>query len=111
MVKLYDKRDDFKFKMVSFPYISSNIPNTPAYGVFTAQLLRIYRVCTSLSDANLQVIQLSSKLSNQGYKVMQLAKSGKRMLMKHQWICRKFDTNATEMVQLWKNTWIWVAAG
>ena len=30
--KFYDKRDDFTFPIVNFPYISSNIPASPAYG-------------------------------------------------------------------------------
>ena len=32
-VKLYDKRDDFNFNIVNFPFLSSNIPQSPAYGV------------------------------------------------------------------------------
>ena len=31
--KLYDKRDDFNFPIVNFPFIYSNIPAAPAYGV------------------------------------------------------------------------------
>ena len=31
--QLYDKRDDFDFPFVNFPYLSSNIPEFPAYGV------------------------------------------------------------------------------
>ena len=30
-VKLYDKRDDFNFNIVNFPFLSSNIPQSPAY--------------------------------------------------------------------------------
>jgi len=30
--KLYDKRHDFSFLIVSFPFISSNIPAAPANG-------------------------------------------------------------------------------
>ena len=33
--KLYDKRDDLNFPIVNFPFISSNIPAAPAYGVYT----------------------------------------------------------------------------
>jgi len=29
--KLYDKRDYFYFSIVNFPFIRSNIPETPAY--------------------------------------------------------------------------------
>ena len=33
-VKLYDKRDDFNFNIVNFPFMCSNIPQSPAYGVY-----------------------------------------------------------------------------
>ena len=32
--KLYDKRNDFNFPVVNFPFICSNIPAAPAYGVY-----------------------------------------------------------------------------
>ena len=43
---LYDKRDDFYFPIVHFPYLSSNIPESRAYGVFVSQLIRYARVCS-----------------------------------------------------------------
>ncbi|KAK3087181.1 hypothetical protein FSP39_002749 [Pinctada imbricata] len=36
---LYDKRDDFNFSITNFPFLSSNIPSSPAYGVFISQLI------------------------------------------------------------------------
>jgi hypothetical protein len=33
--QLNDKQDDFNFSIVNFPYLCSNIPISPAYGVFT----------------------------------------------------------------------------
>jgi hypothetical protein len=41
--QLYDKRDDFSFTIVKFPYICSNIPVSPAYGVYISQLIRYAR--------------------------------------------------------------------
>ena len=32
--RLYDKRDDFNFPIVNFPFLSCNIPSAPAYGVY-----------------------------------------------------------------------------
>jgi hypothetical protein len=32
--KIYDKRDDFNFKIINFPNTCSNIPASPAYGVY-----------------------------------------------------------------------------
>jgi hypothetical protein len=41
--KLYDKRDDFNFPIVNFPFICSNIPAAPAYGAYISQLVRYSR--------------------------------------------------------------------
>ena len=32
--KLHDKRDDFNFQIVNFPFLSSNITSNPSYGVY-----------------------------------------------------------------------------
>ena len=44
---IYDKRDDFNFHITNFPFLSSNIPSSPAYGVFISQLIRYARACSS----------------------------------------------------------------
>ena len=44
---LYDKHDDFSFHITNFPFLSSNIPSSPAYGVYIAQLIRYARACSS----------------------------------------------------------------
>ena len=52
-VKLYDKRDDFNFvifDIVNFPFLCSNIPQSPAYGVFVSQLIRYARASTLYED-------------------------------------------------------------
>ena len=42
---LYDKRDDFNFHITNFPFLSSNIPSSPVYGVF---YLTAHTVCQGL---------------------------------------------------------------
>jgi hypothetical protein len=37
---LYDKRDDFDFAIVNFPFLCSNIPLSPANDVYISQLIR-----------------------------------------------------------------------
>ena len=34
---IYDKSDDFNFHITNFPFLSSNIPTSPAYGIFISQ--------------------------------------------------------------------------
>ena len=43
--KLYDKRDDFDLHTINFPFLSSNIPSGPCYGVYISQLIRYARCC------------------------------------------------------------------
>ena len=32
--KFYDKRDDFNFKIVNFPFLVGDIPRSPPYGIY-----------------------------------------------------------------------------
>ena len=44
---LYDNRDDFNSHITKFPFLSSNIQSSTAYGVFISQLIRYTRACSS----------------------------------------------------------------
>ena len=48
--RLYDKHDDFDFTIVNFPHLSSNIPSSPAYGVYISQLIRYSRACSHYNN-------------------------------------------------------------
>ena len=41
--QLYDKKDYLNFSIDDFPYSFSNIPSSPAYGVYVSQLIRYVR--------------------------------------------------------------------
>ena len=64
---LYEKRDDFNFHISNFPFLSSNIPSSPAYCVFILQLIRYARACSSYECFILRAARLSCKLLRQGY--------------------------------------------
>ena len=36
--KIYDKRDDFNFEIVNFPFLDGDVPRSPSYGVYISQL-------------------------------------------------------------------------
>ena len=63
----YDKRDDFNFHITNFPLLSSNIPSSPAFGVFISQLIRYARACTFYECFIMRAVRLSNKLLGQGY--------------------------------------------
>jgi hypothetical protein len=48
--KVYEKRNDFTFPIVNFPFIRSNIPASSAYLVYAPQLIRYSRNCAQNSD-------------------------------------------------------------
>ena len=64
---IYDKGDDFNFHITHFPFLSSNIPTSPAYGVFISQPIRYVRACSSYGCFILRATRLSSKLLGHGY--------------------------------------------
>ena len=65
--KIYDKRDDFNFKIINFPNMCSNIPASPAYGVYISQLIRYARASSNYSDFLKRHLHLRNRLLDQGY--------------------------------------------
>ena len=47
---VYDKRDDFGFPIINFPWFSGDVPRLPSYVVYISQPVRFARCCTSVSD-------------------------------------------------------------
>ena len=64
---LYDKRYDFNFHITNSPFLSSNMPSSPVYGVFISQHIRYVRACRFHECLILRTVRLSNKLFGQGY--------------------------------------------
>ena len=73
--KLYDKRDDFYFHIINFPFLSSNIPSSPSYGVYISQLIRYARCCLYYDDFGYRHKLLVDRLLSQGFEVKCLRNS------------------------------------
>ena len=37
--KIYDKRNDFSFEIVNFPFLDGDVPRSPSYRVYISQLI------------------------------------------------------------------------
>ena len=59
--KFYDKRDDFNFEIVNFPFLDGDVPCSPSYDVFISQLIRFARVCSNVDDFNSRNLLLTAK--------------------------------------------------
>ena len=73
--KLYDKRDDFNFSIVNFPYLCRNIPSSPAYGVYVSQLIRYAIACSTYEQFIMRGKLLTNKLLKQEYQELRLKSS------------------------------------
>ena len=76
--KLDDKLDDFDFHIVSFPFLSSDIPSGPPYGVYISQLIRFARCCAYYDDFRHRHKMLVESLVSQGYRYECLRNSFKK---------------------------------
>jgi hypothetical protein len=61
------QRDGFNFAIVNFPYICSNIPLSPAYGVYISQLIRYAKACSTYHHFLSWDRLLADKLMLQGF--------------------------------------------
>ena len=68
--KIYDKRDDFDFDIVNFPFL--NVPRSTSCGVYISQLIRIARVSSHVTNFNARNEILTGKLLHQGYRYHKL---------------------------------------
>ena len=73
--KIYDKRDDFDFKIINYPCLDGDVPRSTSYGVYISQLIRFARACSSLEDFNNRNLLITEKLLKQGYRYHKLRKT------------------------------------
>ena len=89
-ISIYDKRDDFTFRIVNFPHMDSNIPANPAYGVYISQLVRYARICTSKGDFMNRPRGLSLRLRQQGFLTDLLQRTFTKFFNRHGLIVVKY---------------------
>jgi hypothetical protein len=94
---LYDKRDDFNFPTVNFPFICSNIPTTPAYGVYISQMIRYSKACGSYQDIFDRELLLSRKLLNQWFLLVKLKSSLRKLYGRHHDLVDRYGISVSQM--------------
>ena len=64
--KIYDKRDDFDFDIVKFPFLDGDVPRSTSYGVLISQKkkIRFARVSSHVADFNARNKSLMPNFSN-----------------------------------------------
>ena len=73
-VSLYDKRKDYDFNVISYPFLEGNIPNNLSYSVFISQLVRFAKINTTVIGFYDNIADLVKKLICQGFNLAALRK-------------------------------------
>ena len=89
--KIYDKRDDFDFDIVNFPFLDGDVPRSTSYGVYISQLIRFARVSSHVVDFNVRNKSLTAKLLQQGYRYHKLRKTFSKFYRRHYELVSKFN--------------------
>ena len=89
-ISIFDKRDNFNFDIVNFPFLSCNIPTSPAYGVYISQLVRISKICEKYSDFVQRHHIITSRLIRQGFLYSKLCRAFKCFSRKYSHLLGKY---------------------
>ena len=81
--KIYDKRDDFDFDIVSFPFLDGDVPRSASCGVYVSRLVRFARVSSHVDDFGARSGVLTAKLLGQGCGCHKLRKAFSKFYRRH----------------------------
>ena len=95
--KLHGKRDALGFHLVNLPFMSSNIPSAPAYGVYASQLVRHAHCCSNYGDFLSRHRALVTRLLSQGYKINRLSNTFKKFYGRHTDLVGQYKKNVCQM--------------
>ena len=93
--ELYDIRDDFNFPIVNFPFICSDIPAAPAYGVYISQLTLYSTDCASYQDFIDK--ELTRKRLNQRFLLAKLKSSLRKFHGRHHDLVDRYRKSVVKM--------------
>ena len=96
--KIYDKRDDFDFDIVNFPFLDGDVPCSTSYGVYISQFIRFATVSSHVVDFNARNKSLTAKLLQQGYRYHKLRKTFSKFYRRHYELVSKFNVGLNTLL-------------
>ena len=94
--KIYDKRDDFDFEIVNFPFLDGDVPRSTSYGVYISQLIR---ASSYVTDFNTRNKLLTQKLLKQGYRYHKLRKTFSKFYRRYFDLISKFQVGLKSLLR------------
>ena len=101
---IYDKRDDFDFEIVNFPFLGGDVTRSASYGVYISQLVRFARASSYVADFNTRNRLLTQKLLKQGYRHLKLRKTFSKFYRRYYDLISKFLSGLKSLLRqgLWE---------
>ena len=96
--QIYDKRDDFNFEIVNFPFLDGDVPRSTSYGVYNSQLIRFARASSYITDFNTRYKLLTQKLLTQGYRYHKLCKTFSKFYRRYYDLISKFHVGLKSLL-------------
>ena len=81
--KIYDKRDDFGFGMVDFPFLDGDVPRRASCGLYVSRLVGFAGVCDHVADFSARNKCLTAKLLRRGCRCRRLRKAFSKFYRRH----------------------------
>ena len=97
--KIYDKRDDFDFEIVNFPFLDGDDPRSTSYGAYLSQLIRFARASSHVADFNTRNKLLTQKLLKQGYQFHKLRKTFSKFYRRYYELISKFQIGLKSLLR------------
>ena len=97
--KINDKRNEFDFDIVNFPFLDGDVPHRASYGVYISQLIRFARVCNHVADFNARDKCLTAKLLQQGYRYHKLRKTFSKFYCRRYELISKFNVGLKTLLR------------
>ena len=74
IIQIYDKRDDFDFDIVNFPFLDGDVPRSAFYGVYISKLIRFARVSSHVDDFNTRNKVLKANFSEKDIDIIKFVR-------------------------------------
>ena len=97
--KKYDKRDDFDFEIVNFPFLDGGVPRSTSCGVYISQLIRFARASSYVAYFNTHNKLLTLKLLKQGYRYHKLRKTFSKFYRRYYDLISKFQVGHKSLLR------------
>ena len=97
--KIYDKRGDFDFEIVNFPFLDGDVPRSTPYGDYIPQHICFARASSHVADFNTRNKLLTQKLLKRGYRYHKLRKTFSKFYRRYYDLISKFQIGLKSLLR------------